>query len=205
MSSENKKTELEVKEDEKHLLIDHSYDGLQELNHPLPGWWNFLFWFFIAVSGVYFVYYQLMSGPTLRDEFKVSYQKVLDAQAEFKKLNSGFNLDTYNAILADDGVNKGKQVFADNCQSCHNENGKGDIGPNLTDDHWLIAKGTPETVYQVAFNGSEENGMPAWGELLDKDDIYRAVAYVATLKNTFVKGGKAAQGEKIVEAEVGQK
>jgi cytochrome c oxidase cbb3-type subunit III len=194
---ENKKSELDVKADEEHLLIDHSYDGIQELNHPLPNWWNTMFYAGIVFSTGYFIYYQVMGGPTLRDEFKVSYNQVLAAQAEFKRQNSSFNQEFYNGIVADDGVKKGSVVFETNCMPCHAEKGKGDIGPNLTDKHWLIAKSTPETIYNVAFNGSEENGMPAWGEMLTKEELYQAVSYVSSLKNTFAKGGKAPQGEKI--------
>jgi len=196
-SDNNNETKLDVKADEQHLLLDHSYDGIQELNHPLPNWWNVIFYVAIAYSAGYFIYYQYLGGPTLRDEFKVHYDKALAAQAEFKRLNSAFNLEHYNGIVADDGVNKGAVVFENNCLACHNEKGKGDIGPNLTDEYWLIAKGTPETVYNVVFTGSEENGMPAWAELLTKDEIYQAVAYVSSLKNTKQPGGKEPQGEKI--------
>lgn len=196
--NKNEETKLEVKPDEQHLLLDHNYDGIQELNHPLPKWWNVIFYTCCTFAVGYFTYYQLMKGPTLRDEFKVSYEKVLAAQAEFKKQNSAFNVDHYNAIIADDGVKKGAEVFVNNCLPCHAEKGAGDIGPNLTDDHWLVAKSTPDTIYNVVFNGSEANGMPAWSEVLTKDEIYQAAAYVSSLKNTFVKG-KAPEGEKIVE------
>lgn len=196
-SDNNNETKLDVKADEQHLLLDHSYDGIQELNHPLPSWWNVIFYAAIAYSVGYFLYYQFLGGPTLRDEFKVHYDKALAAQDEFKRLNSAFNLEHYNGIVADDGVNKGAVVFENNCLACHNEKGKGDIGPNLTDEYWLLAKGTPETVYNVVFTGSEENGMPAWAELLTKDEIYQAVAYVSSLKNTKQPGGKEPQGEKI--------
>jgi cytochrome c oxidase cbb3-type subunit 3 len=196
--NKNEETKLEVKPDEQHLLLDHSYDGIQELNHPLPKWWNVIFYTCCVFAAGYFTYYQLMKGPSLRDEFKVSYEKVLAAQAEFKKKNSAFNVDHYNAIIADEGVKKGAEVFVNNCLPCHAENGKGDIGPNLTDDHWLVAKSTPDTIYNVVFSGSEANGMPAWAEVLSKDEIYQAAAYVSSLKNTFVKG-KTPEGEKIVE------
>lgn len=198
MSSQNQnETTLDVKADEQHLLLDHNYDGIQELNHPLPSWWNFIFYAAIVFSIGYFIYYQFMGGPTLRDEFKVNYDKAMALQAEFKRINSAFNLEHYNAIVADDGVNKGAVVFENNCQACHNEKAKGDIGPNLTDEYWLLAKSTPETIYNVVFNGSEENGMPAWAELLTKDEIYQAVSYVSSLKNTHQPGGKEPQGEKI--------
>lgn len=191
-------TKLEVKADEKHLLLDHDYDGIQELNHPLPPWWNFIFYAAIIFSVGYFIYFQLLSGPSLRDEFRESYSQVVALQEEFKKQNSAFNKDYYQSMIADDGFKKGEVVFEENCLACHNEKGKGDIGPNLTDKYWLIAKGTPQTIYDVVFNGSEENGMPAWAELISKDEIYQAVAYVMSLKNTHQPGGKEPQGE-IVE------
>lgn len=199
MSSDNKENGLDVKEDEKHLLIGHSYDGIQELNHPLPTWWNFILYTSIIYSIGYFVYYEFLSGPTLTQEFKVSHAKVMAAQAEYKRMNGAFKQEEYNAILADDGLNKGKVVYETNCLACHNENGIGDAGPNLTDKYWLRAKSTPDTIYNLAYNGSEDNGMPAWSELISKEEIYQAVVYISSLKNTHQKGGKEPQGELIEE------
>jgi cytochrome c oxidase cbb3-type subunit 3 len=198
MSHSNKDdNKLEVMPDEKHLLLDHDYDGIQELNHPLPNWWNVIFYFSVFFGFGYFIYYQIMSGPTLRDEFKNDYAKVVAAQDEFKKLNSAFKEEKYLAIANVEGIKKGAEVFVNNCLPCHAEGGKGDIGPNLTDAHWLVAQGTPETIYNVVFNGSEANGMPPWNEVLSSEEIYHSVAYVMSLKNTNVKGGKEPQGEKV--------
>lgn len=191
----NEDLKLHVEPDEKHLLIDHNYDGIQELNHPLPSWWNFIFYAAIFYSIGYFVYYQFLSGPTLREEFNKDYANVLAAQAEFKKLNSAFRPELYAAAIVPENVKKGEEIFENNCLPCHAENGRGDIGPNLTDKHWLVAKSTPETIYNVVFSGSEENGMPPWGDVLTSEEIYHAVAYVSSLKNTFQKGGKLPQGE----------
>lgn len=189
---------LDVKEDEKHLLIDHSYDGIQELNHPLPSWWNTI-WAISIVYGIgYFIYYQFMSGPSLKEEFIKDFKIVEAKQLEYKKRESGFNQEYYAKVIADGGVKKGKEVYDLNCMPCHAENGAGDVGPNLTDDHWLLAQGTPDTVYNVVFNGSEANGMPIWSEMISKDEIYQAVAYVMTFRNTFVKG-KEPEGVKVAE------
>lgn len=189
---------LDVKDDEKHLLLDHNYDSIQELNHPLPSWWNTI-WGISIIFGIgYFVYYQMMGGPTLKEEFKKEYAVVLAKQTEFKKRESAFSPEYYEKIVADGGVEKGKAVYEMNCVPCHSEGGVGDVGPNLTDDHWLIAKGTPETIYGVVFNGSEANGMPVWSEMISKDEIYQAVAYVQTFHNTFRKG-KEPQGDKVAE------
>lgn len=189
---------IHVEEDEKHLLLDHTYDGIQELNHPLPSWWNTILGISCVFAAGYFVYYQFLDGPTLTEEFHVEYKTVLAKQDAFKKMNAAFNLEHYNKVVAEGGVNKGKEVYEINCLPCHSENGRGDVGPNLTDDHWLIAAGTPETIYNVVFNGSEANGMPIWSEMISKDEIYQSVAYVMTFKNTFVKG-KDPEGVKVAE------
>lgn len=196
MSSSDKETKLHVEPDEKHLLLDHDYDGIQELNHPLPSWWNFIFYAAIFYSVGYFIYYQLMDGPTLKEEFKTEIAQVRENQAEFNRLNSMFKPELYAAVANPEGIKKGHEVFELNCLPCHAEKGRGDIGPNLTDKHWLVAKSTPETIYNVVYNGSEENGMPPWNEVLTIDEIYQAVSYVSSLKNTFEKG-KAPEGELI--------
>jgi len=197
MSSDNKNTQLHVEENEKHLLLDHSYDGIQELNHPLPRWWNVIFYTAIFFGVCYWTYYSFLGGPTLRDELKKEYAQVKVLQDEYKKLTAEFNPGKYAEFNKPENKEKALAVFTDNCLQCHAEGGRGDVGPNLTDNYWLLAKGTPETIYHTVYVGSEENGMPAWGEVLSSDDIYLAVTYVMSLHNTFHPQGKAPQGEKV--------
>lgn len=195
----NKQDEkIDVKEDEKHLLLDHSYDSIQELNHPLPNWWNAILGISIVFAIGYVVYYQVLGGPSLKEEFHREYKLVMAKQEAYKLQESAFDENYYTKIIAADGVKKGKDVYELNCLPCHAEGGIGDVGPNLTDDHWILAKGTPETVYSVIFHGSEANGMPIWSELISKDEVYQSVAYVMTFKNTFKKG-KKAEGVRIVD------
>ena len=95
-------------------------------------------------------------------------QKVIDA--EVAKSNQ-FNIESYNAwVAANDGLAKGKVVYDDNCLSCHAEGGAGDIGPNMTDNHWINIDGTVEGMYAFIIVGNEEMGMPAWGEMLSKEE-----------------------------------
>lgn len=192
-------TKLHVEENEKHLLLDHNYDGIQELNHPLPSWWSATFYGGILFAIGYFAYYQFMGGPSLRDEFKKDYAVVVAAQEEYKKKEGMFNPEVYATFNNAEGIKKGEEVFTNNCVACHLEKGKGDIGPNLTDEYWLWAKGTPETTYPVVFNGVVDNGMPNWSEVLSKEEIYQVVAYVQTLHLTHQPGGKAPQGNKVDE------
>lgn len=190
-------TKLHVHEDEKHLLMDHCYDGIQELNNPLPSWWQFLFYGAIVYSTLYFAYYQFLGGKSLKDEFNKDYAAVVVLQNEYKKKEGQFNPETYATFSTKENIVKGEEVFTNNCVACHLEKGKGDIGPNLTDEYWLWSKGTPESTFPVVFNGVPENGMPTWSETLSIEEIYQVVAYVQTLHLTHQPGGKAPQGEKI--------
>jgi cytochrome c oxidase cbb3-type subunit 3 len=201
MSSNNNdnKTEIHLEAGEKNLLLDHNYDGIHELNHPLPSWWKFTFYGGIIFAVLYFILYQIMGAPTLRDEFKKEFAIIQTHQDEFNKKNGAFDEEKYQAILKDDGVKKGEVVFTNNCVACHKEKGIGDIGPNLTDEYWLWAKGTPATIFPVVFNGVPQNGMPVWSETISSDEIYQVVAYVQTLHNTNVTGGKIPQGNKVEE------
>lgn len=188
---------LHVKEDEKHLLMDHNYDGIQELNHPLPFWWSFTFYGAIVFSTGYFIYYMFLGGPSLRQEFNKDYAVIVAFQQEYKKKEGVFDPMLYSAYSTPEHIKKGEEVYTNNCLACHQEKGRGDIGPNLTDEYWLWAKGTPETIYPVVFNGVPDNGMPVWSEVLSKEEIYQAVAYVQTLHLSHQPQGKAPQGEKI--------
>jgi cytochrome c oxidase cbb3-type subunit 3 len=135
----------------------------------------------------------------LRDEFKKEHAIIVANQEEFKKKEGLFSPELYAQFTTPENIKKGEEVFVNNCMACHMENGRGDIGPNLTDEYWLWAKGTPETIFPVVFNGVPDNGMPTWSETISRDEIYQVVAYVQTLHNTHAKNGKAPQGNKVDE------
>ncbi len=185
---------------EKHLLLDHNYDGIHELNNPLPSWWQITFYGGIAFAFFYFILYQIMGAPNLREEFKKEYAQILAIQEKFNKEHGSFDPVKFQAILKDDGVKKGEAIFMANCIPCHKEKGIGDIGPNLTDEYWINAKGTPETIFPVVYNGVPDRGMPTWSQTISSDEIYQVVSYVQTLHNTHQPGGKTPQGQKYVDS-----
>jgi cytochrome c oxidase cbb3-type subunit 3 len=199
MSDNNKdnKPKLHLEEGEEKILLDHNYDGIQELDNPLPSWWKFTFYGGIAFAFFYFILFQIMGAPTLRDEFKKEFSVIQELQDKFNKANGFFDEIKYLAIEKADGVKKGQVVFETNCVPCHKDKGIGDIGPNLTDEYWINTKGTPATNYPVVFNGVPEKGMPTWSASLSNEEIYQVVSYVQTLHNTHQPGGKAPQGNKV--------
>lgn len=195
MSENNNNLHLE--EGEKKILIDHSYDGIQELDNPLPSWWKFTFYAGIVFAIFYFILFQIMGAPSLRDEFNKDYAEIKQLQDKFNQQNGAFDEVKYLAIVKDDGVKKGLVVFETNCVPCHLDKGIGDIGPNLTDEYWINSKGTPATNFPVVFNGVPDKGMPTWSQSLSNDEIYQAVAYIQTLHNTHQVGGKTPEGDKV--------
>ena len=200
-NKERTATNVILNDEEHNLLLDHDYDGIEEFNYPLPSWWVMTFIGGIVFAVAYMFYYHGAGGPSLQDEYVAEMKKVNAVRAEQAKLLSNFNESDYNAwVAANDGINKGKEVYDENCLSCHEEGGKGDIGPNLTDAYWLNVKDTsPGTLFEFVRVGNEDNGMPAWGEVISKEEMYAAVAFIKTLEGTNVEGGKEPQGEKLAQ------
>lgn len=195
MNNKNEKNEAK--------LLDHDYDGIKELDNPLPSWWVAIFVITTAFAIIYFFYYQF-GGPTLMDEHKQSVEannKLKQSAVASDSSNSGggdqFNVEKFNAILASpDKLKMGLDVFEKNCVSCHKSQGQGDIGPNLTDEYWINGDGSPEKIYKIVTNGVLENGMPAWKDVLSSEDIYLVTAYIKSIKGVKLEGAKAPQGNK---------
>jgi cytochrome c oxidase cbb3-type subunit 3 len=199
MSEQNNEPKnIILNEEEKKLLLDHNYDGIEEFDYPLPSWWVATFYGGIIFAILYTFYYHVLDAKGVNETFKEEFAQVQTIRAEEAKKASNFNVEDYNVwVVANDGVKKGEQVYVDNCLACHKEKGIGDIGPNLTDSYWLNVKEvTPEALYGVINKGVEENGMPAWGEILSQDDMKAVLSYVLTLKGLNLPG-KEPQGEKI--------
>ncbi|MBC7537468.1 MAG: c-type cytochrome [Bacteriovorax sp.] len=193
----NDKTDLHLEDDEKHILLDHKYDNIQELDNPLPSWWKLTFYLGIIFAIFYFILYSIMGAPSLRDDFKKEWAGIEELHEKFNRLNGKYDEVKMLAIIKDGGVKKGQVVFETNCIPCHKAKGIGDIGPNLTDEYWINSKGTVDTNYPVVFNGVPDKGMPTWSQTLSNDEIYQVVSYVQTLHNTHQPGGKDPQGNKV--------
>jgi cytochrome c oxidase cbb3-type subunit 3 len=117
---------------------------------------------------------------------------------EQRKLTGNFDLNDFQQWQKGENVQQmAAAVYEENCLSCHEEGGKGDIGPNLTDEYWLNVKDTePVTLYAFIRKGNEDNGMPAWADMLSKEELYAAVQYVLNVKGKNIPG-KEPQGEKL--------
>jgi cytochrome c oxidase cbb3-type subunit 3 len=90
-------------------------------------------------------------------------------------------------------VAEGKALFITYCAPCHGPEGGGKIGPNLTDNAWIHG-GAPEKIFAQITNGAPSKGMIAWGPQLGSERVKKLTAFVLSIKNTNVPGGKAPQG-----------
>jgi len=90
-------------------------------------------------------------------------------------------------------IMKGAWLFNRNCAFCHEKDGRGAVGPNLTD--WYFLHGpTKENQREVIHNGVPEKGMPVWKAILKPSELRLIERYVWSLRGREVKG-KAPEGE----------
>ncbi|MFO1519829.1 MAG: cbb3-type cytochrome c oxidase N-terminal domain-containing protein [bacterium] len=184
-------------EDEK-LIADHEYDGIHELDNPLPGWWLMTFYITIAFALVYFAYYTLGNGPTLTEELNKNMTRLEEMKP--KKPKTEIDEAKLLALSKDpQEIKKGQEVFQARCVSCHGAKGEGVIGPNLTDNYWIHGKGTMPDVVKVISEGVNDKGMPAWGAVLKEDELYAVASYVKSLKGSAPPNPKAPQGDEVKE------
>jgi cytochrome c oxidase cbb3-type subunit 3 len=146
-----------MNEKEETLLLDHCYDGIEEFDYPLPTWWKWTFWGGIIFGAFYIYFYLVAGGPTLKDEYEKELARVEKVQEEQRLLTGNFDLQEFKQWSnKPESTNMAALVYEENCLSCHEEGGKGDIGPNLTDKHWVNLKEVnPQSIYSFIRVGNE--------------------------------------------------
>ncbi|MEM9646594.1 MAG: cbb3-type cytochrome c oxidase N-terminal domain-containing protein [Planctomycetota bacterium] len=177
------------------IKTDHAYDGIEEYDNPLPGWWKWLFIASIVFSPFYWFYYHGgAEGRSIHDR----YGTALAANTRLQFAEIGDLVADEETIVSysqkANWVKVGEIVFRTNCVSCHGREGEGKVGPNLTDEHYKNVK-TVADIASVIANGANANAMPAWSNRLHPNEIVLVSAYVASLRGTNVDGGKAPEGE----------
>lgn len=178
--------------DDKDKLLDHEYDGIQELDNNLPTWWLWSFFITIIFAFIYWIHYSLSeSGPTLDEELKQSMAMIQKNREKGAEPKEGAVAEDPAVILA-----SGQKIYKNYCASCHREDGGGLIGPNLTDSFWIHGKGDEPSLKSIIETGVLEKGMPAWKELLKPNDILAVTQFILSLKGKNVSG-KEPQGQKV--------
>lgn len=179
----------------------HEWDGIRELNNPLPRWWLWTFYATIIWAIAYTVFYPawpLLTGAT-KGTLGYSSRAEVAADLSQAKAAQGTVLEKLAAtpvkdILADPQLTKfataaGAAAFKVNCVQCHGSGAAGGAGyPNLNDDDWLWG-GNIEQIHQTISHGiryqedpeTRASEMPAFGDILKPDEIKQVAAYVVSL------------------------
>jgi cytochrome c oxidase cbb3-type subunit III len=179
---------------DKNLMDSHEYDGIKELDNPLPKWWLFTFYIMVVFSAFYIPYYHFLGGQNPIDEYGSDLAKL----EEIRKSEPPLEGDTEKLAMALTDMQvkeKGKAVFVGKCAACHGIEGQGVIGPNLADNYWLHGDGTAKMIAKTVSEGVPAKGMPPWGPVLSPDELTQVTVFVASLKGTNPLNPKAPQGE----------
>lgn len=177
----------------------HVYDGLEEFDNPLPGWWFYMFVITILFAIGYLIFYPGMGnwkgilGWTSVGQYE---HRVEVAEEKFRAQRDKYLAMSVEDIAHDPEVRRmGQRMFGNNCAQCHGSDAHGAYGfPNLTDNDWLYG-GTPEAIKTTITNGRKA-AMPAWGAILGDQGIEEATNYLLSLNNRQADAEKAAAGEK---------
>ncbi|WP_185862332.1 cbb3-type cytochrome c oxidase N-terminal domain-containing protein [Blattabacterium cuenoti] len=184
--------------------IDHGFDGIIELDNKLPMWWVHLFYLTIVFSVIYFFSYLFMDFSNPYKEYNIAYKNQLKKIEIFEKNTPQATIE--NAVFNKNLINSGKTLFVENCATCHQSDGSGNIGPNLTDDYWINIKEKDlfKNIFSIIWNGSDNNPtMRDFGKSgeIKGNDIEKISSYVYFI-NQYSKKPltyKGAQGKKIIE------
>jgi cytochrome c oxidase cbb3-type subunit 3 len=183
-------------EEEGEIVLNHNYDGIQELDNVLPPWWVKLFYACIVFGVVYLVRYHIVGDKDQKAEFETEMADARLAVEEYKKTAKDL-IDGNSVTLLTDGTElaKGKEIFTANCIPCHRPDAGGAIGPNLTDRYWLLGGGIKNVFNTVTNGGRDGKGMVAWKGTLKPSEIQLVASYVLSLQGSNPKDPKEPQGD----------
>ena len=189
-------TKTEPIENEMDILLDHDYDGIKELDNNLPPWWVYLFYASIVFGAVYLVRFEIMGGDNQEMELQKELAQAKIDVAEYMKTAPDLMDEKTVTLLTDPAdLAIGKTIFTTNCAACHRADGGGQIGPNLTDDHWILGGGIKNIFSTINNGGRDGKGMISWKGTLKPKEMQKVASYVISLKGSNPVDPKAPDGE----------
>lgn len=211
--------EQEIDEISGTPTTGHSWDGIKELNTPLPRWWLWTFYATIVWGLAYTIFYPAWPLLTTHTKGTLGWSSRADLATEMKGADTARaqqalaleNVDV-TAILANEELRViaeagGHSLFKVNCVQCHGAGAQGAAGyPNLNDDDWIWG-GTGEAIYTTLKNGVRHPGnddtrvseMPAFGRdgIIEAAQISDVAWFVLKLSRQEHEAEAALRGETV--------
>ncbi|MDT8887269.1 cbb3-type cytochrome c oxidase N-terminal domain-containing protein [Aquirufa regiilacus] len=185
-------------EQEGELLMEHTYDGIAELDNPTPPWFMYLFYSTIIFGLIYGAYYHVYQDGNIQEgEYKTEVAAAEKArEAYMKQFANSVNEDNVTVSTAAKDLTEGSQIYSTNCVACHGDKGQGGVGPNLTDKFWIHGGGIKD-LFKTITHGIPEKGMIAWEKTLNPLQVQKVASFILTLQGSNPPGAKEPQGEEI--------
>ncbi len=169
---------------EHDATTGHEHDGIKEYDNPMPAWWVYLFVITLIYGAGYLIAYPGLGnfpgllGWTQEGQWE---KQVAQADARHGALFASYAATPAVELINDPKALKmGQRLFANNCAQCHGSDARGTLGfPNLTDQHWLYG-GSPEAI-STSIREGRTGIMPAWGAILNKQQLAQVTDYVMSL------------------------
>jgi len=199
--------------------VGHEWDGIEELDTPMPRWWLYSFYACIVFALVYVVLFPAwpmihsatagVLGWSSRGELAKEIAEEGNSKAPMRLALSRIPIERLpeDSGLMQAAVAGGNSAFKVYCVQCHGTGAAGGKGyPNLNDDDWLWG-GDLKTIHQTLVNGIRQPGndetrmsiMPAFGRdgILNPEEIQDVVSYVRTISRQEAASASARRGATI--------
>lgn len=191
----------ETHKEETEADTGHEFDGIRELDNPLPKWWYYKFLILTAVGLLYLALYPGLGsykgllGWSQEGQWQAEMDK---AEQEFAPVFAKLAEGSVAELAANpDAMKVGARLFSNNCAICHGQNAKGAYGfPNLTDTDWLYG-GTTDNIV-ATLNGGRRGVMPNFAHLGD-DTIEALSHYVVSLSGRAHDINLAAEAKSVFQ------
>jgi len=181
---------------ERKLLLEHDYDGIQELDNPTPPWFMFLFYSTILFAiGYGIIYHAMGNGKVMENEYVAEVKDAeIRREAYLKKFANSVNETNVTLITEKAGQEEGKAIYDNNCVACHGAMGEGKVGPNLADGYWIHG-GSIQKIFKTVTEGVPEKGMISWKKQLNPLQIQKVSSFILTFQGTNPPNPKEPQGQ----------
>jgi cytochrome c oxidase cbb3-type subunit 3 len=189
---------VRIDPNDKGRSTGHDFDGIEELNNPLPAWWSWLFVVTIVFSGIYLVLYpgfghfRGILGWSSANQYDA---EVAVAQERYGPIFAAYYKIPVSELVDDErAVAMGSRIFGNRCSTCHGSDARGGPGyPNLTDGDWLYG-GNPDVIKQTITGG--RNGiMPPFAAVIGGDEgVANVTEYVLSLSGRDHDAARAEKG-----------
>jgi cytochrome c oxidase cbb3-type subunit 3 len=191
-------------EEEGEIILDHNYDGIKELDNSLPPWWLYGFYATILFGVIYMVRFHILGADDQFAEYEIEYAEAQRAIEEYKKTAKNLvDVNTVELLTDAADLSAGKKIFEANCVACHMADGGGGIGPNLTDEYWILGGGIKNVFNTISEGGRAGKGMVSWKTDLKPLEMAQVASYLLQFQGTTPAKPKDPEGEIWVDETAG--